>query len=314
MEGKSSIFRKEALEYYQQYRRQEGDVLLLAPGWTRWTYWVLVLMLAVGVLISLVGTVSEYAEGPGLVRVERRLDVTAQVAGVVATVEVQPGQRVVAGQPLVTLQSEEEHSALARIEREMELLLVRYMRDLTDESARQGLTALRAERELAQARLAARSLKAPAAGVVGDLRIQPGQYLAAGTLVASLVEDDAPAYLLAFLPGYYRPFLRPGMPLRVELDGFRYEYRELVIDSVGEQLIGPSELKRYLGPDLSDTVQTTGPIVLVRAALPSRTFAAGGRMLGYFDGMPARTQVAVRAEPIFVTLIPGLKVLFPHDE
>jgi membrane fusion protein (multidrug efflux system) len=30
--------------------------------------------------------------------------------------------------------------------------------------------------------------------------------------------------------------------------------------------------------------------------------------------MPARAQVAVRAEPISMALIPGLKVLFPHDE
>jgi membrane fusion protein (multidrug efflux system) len=314
VDGKPSIFRKEALEHYQQYRRQEGDVLQLAPGWTRWTYWGLMLMLGVGLLMCLVGTVSEYASGPALVRVERRRDVTAQGAGVVATVEVQPGQRVAAGQTLVTLQSEDELSALARIEREMELLLVRYMRDLTDQSARQGLTTLRAERELAQSRLAARALKAPVAGVVGDLRIQPGQYLSTGALVASLVEDDAPAYLLAFLPGYYRPFLRPGVPLRVELDGFRYEYRELPIESVSEQLIGPAELKRYLGPDLADTVETSGPIVLVRAPIPSRTFSVRGRVLGYFDGMPARVQVSVRAEPILVTMIPGLKVLFPHDE
>jgi multidrug efflux pump subunit AcrA (membrane-fusion protein) len=268
----------------------------------------------VGVLLCVVGTVSEYAAGPALVRMEHRRDVMAQGAGVVATVEVQPGQRVAAGQILVTLHSEEERSALARIEHEMELLLVRYMRDLTDQAARQALTTLRAERELAQARLAARALKAPVAGVVGDLRIQPGQYLAMGTLVASLVEDEASAYLLAFLPGYHRPYLRPGLPLRVELDGFQYEYRELPIESVSEQLIGPGELKRYLGPDLADTVDTSGPIVLVRAALPSRTFSVRGRVLGYFDGMPARAQVAVRAEPIFVTMLPGLKVLFPHDE
>jgi membrane fusion protein (multidrug efflux system) len=314
LEGKPTIFRKEALEYYQQYRRQEGDVLQLAPGWTAWSYWVLVSMLGVGLLMCLVGTVSEYAEGPALVRMDRRRDVTAQSAGVVASVLVHPGQRVAEGQTLVTLQSEEERSGLARIEHEMDLLLVRYMRDLTDQSARQALTTLRAERELAQARFSARALKAPVAGVVGDLRIQPGQYLATGTLVASLVEDDASAYLLAFLPGYYRPYLRPGAPLRVELNGFRYDYRELTIESVSEQLIGPAELKRYLGPDLADTVETSGPIVLVRASLPARTFSVRGRVLEYFDGMPAQAQVSVRTEPIFLTMIPGLKVLFPHDE
>ncbi|MBM7116773.1 efflux RND transporter periplasmic adaptor subunit [Archangium primigenium] len=287
---------------------------MLSPGWTRWTFWVLVAMLGTGVLMCLVGTVSEYATGPAIIRMNQRRDVMAQGAGVVVSVEVQPGQRVAAGQVLVTLQTEEERSSLVRIEHEMEMLLVRYMRDLSDQSARQALTALGAEREQAQARIEARAQRAPVAGIVGDVRIQPGQYLTVGTLVASIVEDNASAYLLALLPGYYRPFLSPGMPLRVELDGFQYEYRELRIESVGEQLIGPGELKRYLGPDLADTVETKGPIVLVRAAIPSRTFSVRGRTLGYFEGMPARAQVAVRAEPIFLAMIPGLKVLFPHDD
>jgi membrane fusion protein (multidrug efflux system) len=188
------------------------------------------------------------------------------------------------------------------------------MRDLSDQGALQALTALRAGREQAQARLKARSLVAPVAGIVGDVRIHPGQYLAVGTLVASIAESDAPAYLLVILPGYYRPYLRPGMPLRVELDGFHYEYRELAIESVGEQLIGPGELKRYLGPDLADTLETTGPVVLVRAPLPSRSFSVRGRTFEFFEGMPAKAQVAVRSEPIFVAMIPGLKVLFPDDD
>ncbi|MFE8599015.1 efflux RND transporter periplasmic adaptor subunit [Archangium violaceum] len=313
-QGKPSIFRKEALEYYQHYRRQEGDVLQLAPGWTRWTYAVLMVMLGVALLVCVIGTVSEYASGSAVVRIERRTEVTTPAGGVVASVLVQPGQRVEAGQLLVTLQSEEERNTFTRVQHELELNLVRYMRDLTDQSARLALTTLRAEQELAQARVEARSLRAPVSGVVGDLRIQPGQFLTAGTPVASLVEDDAPVFLLAFLPGYYRPFLKPGMPVRVELDGFHYDYREVLIESVGDQIIGPTELKRYLGPDLGDAVKVDGPIVLVRARIPSRTFTHDGRVLDFFDGMPARAEVAVRSEPILLTLLPGLKALFPHDD
>lgn len=312
--GKPSIFRREALEYYQHYQRQEGDLLQLAPTWTRATYWVLMGMLGVGLLISLVGSVSEFASGPALVRVEQRTSVVAAQGGVVVSVEVQPGQRVQAGQVLVTLQSDEENLALTRLRHELNMQLVRYMRDLSDQAARQALTTLRAEQELAQARLQARSLRAPVAGVVGDVRIQPGQYLEPGARVASLVEDNAPAYLLAFLPGHSRPYLRPGMPLRVELSGFRYEYQQLIIESVGDQIIGPAELKRYLGPDLADAVPVEGPIVLVRARLPTRTFTSQGRVLGYFDGISAQAEVSIRAEPIIVALIPGLKVLFPHDD
>ncbi|WP_084736568.1 efflux RND transporter periplasmic adaptor subunit [Cystobacter ferrugineus] len=313
MEGKTSIFRKEALDYYQHHRRQEGDVLRIAPEWTRWTYVLLVTIVVMAVLICLVGTVSEYSTGPALVRVERRTGVTASAGGVVASVEVAPGERVTQGQVLATFQSEDERNSLARLERETELHLIRYMRNLTDVAARQALTTLQAEQELARSRLEARSLRAPVAGVIGDLRIQPGQYLAPGTQVASLVEDHAPVYLMAFLPGYYRPLLRPGMPMRVELDGFRYEYREVFIESVGDQIIGPGELQRYLGPDLAGSVTAEGPLVLVRARMPSRTFSLEGKVFDYFDGMPARAEVAVRSEPIIQALIPGLKVLFSHD-
>lgn len=313
MEGKPSIFRKEAVDYYQHHRRQEGDVLRLAPEWTRLAYPALVGMLAVGCVLCTVGTVSEYASGPALVRVERRTDITTPVGGVVVKMEIQPGQRLAANQVLVTLQSDDERNTLTRIQHELDLHMVRYMRNLSDQASRQSLTALRAEQALAESRLEARSLRAPVAGVVGDLRIQPGQYLQPGTRVASLVEDDAPVFLLAFLPGYYRPFLRPGMPLRVELDGFRYDYQELPIESVGDEIIGPGELQRYLGPDLAGAVETKGPLVLVRARMPSRTFRRAGRQFDYFDGMPARVEASVRSETIFVALIPGLRALFSHD-
>src|SRR5262249_41369719 len=152
----------------------------------------------------------------------------------------------------------------------------------SDLAARQSLTSLSAELEQAQTRMEARTIRAPFAGVLGDVRVQPGQYLAPGSHVMSLRRRDAPATLLAFLPGYYRPLLHPGMPLSVELEGFRHEYQTLHIESVGSQIIGPEELRRYLGPDVADAVVVQGPLVVVRANLPSRTFTSEKRELEYF--------------------------------
>jgi membrane fusion protein (multidrug efflux system) len=310
--GRASPFRQEALEYHQRAPREDGDVLRIAPEWTRWAYRVLLAVLAAGAFFSVVGTLYEYASGPALIRVEGRTDLPVDFSGVVASVEVQPGQGVEAGQVLVRFAAEQEQLSLARLEREFELQLVRYLRDPADVGARQALTSLRAERELAQSRLEVRTLRAPHAGVVGDVRIQPGQYLDAGVNVLSLLGEDARATLLAFLPGAYRPLLRPGMPLRVELVGFPYEYRELTIDSVGEQIVGPAEVRRFLGGELADAVELGGAVVLVRARLPSRSFVREGQTLNYFDGMPARAEARVRAESILVTLVPGLKGLLPN--
>lgn len=208
VEGNPSIFRKEALEYYQDHRRQEGDLLRITPRWTGWAYRSLIAMLVISILFCLLGTVSEYASGPALVRVEQRLK----------------GPILEHGQP----------------------------------------------------------------------------------------QDEVSVYLQVFFPGHYRPFLETGMPLRVELEGFRYDYLTVYIESIGDQLIGPAEVRRHIGPALEDAVRVEGAQVLVRARMPSRTFISNGRTFSYFDGMSARAEVALRSEYILVTLLPGLKVLFSH--
>lgn len=310
---RSKIFREEALRHHEG-AQEEGDVLRIAPTWTRWTYWALLALLLTGLLYSLLGTLPEYASGPAVVRVEGQSNLTVDAAGIVASVAVQPGQRVQAGQPLVTFRSQEETASLERIQREFELQLSRVLRDPADESARQALTSLRAERELALTRQQARTLRAPYAGVVSDLRIHPGQYVNPGDGVVSILGDDPKVSLIVLLPGGYRPLLAPGKPLRVELDGFKHEYRDLTIESVGDEIVGPTEVRRFLGQEIADAVNLQGPLVLVKARVPSRTFVSGGRTFNYFDGMQARADARVRTERILITLVPGLKGALGHDD
>jgi membrane fusion protein (multidrug efflux system) len=310
---RTRIFREEALRHHEG-AQQEGDLLRISPKWTRWTYWVLLALLVAAALYSVLGTIPEYASGPAMVKVEGRSDLTTEVPGIVASVDVQPGQHVEAGQPLVSFLSQEETATLERIQREFELQLVRVLQDPADESARQSLTSLRAERELAQARQRARTLRAPHAGVVSTLRVRQGQYVSPGENVVSVAGDDVNVTLVALLPGGYRPRLEPGKPLRVELNGFTHEYQTFEIESVGDQIIGPKEVRRYLGADSADAVDLSGPMVVVRARIPSPTFTSKGRTFNYFDGMLAKADARVRSERILVTLIPGLKGALGHEE
>lgn len=309
---RSRIFREEALRHHEG-SRDEGDVLRIAPTWTRWTYWLLLALLLAAALYSVLGTLPEYASGPAVVRVDGHSDLTVDAPGIVASVDVQPGQRVETGQPLVSFRSQEETATLERIQREFELQLVRVLRDPSDESARQALTSLRAERELAETRQRARTIRAPHAGVVSALRIRQGQYVNAGEGVVSVVGDDQKVQLIALLPGGYRPMLAPGKPLRVELDGFKHEYQDLTIESVGDEIVGPTEVRRFLGAEISDAVNLQGPLVLVKARVPSRTFNSQGKTFNYFDGMQARADARVRTERIIVSLVPGLKGALRHD-
>lgn len=311
-EFSSDLFRSEAVQHHAQYAGQ-GDVLRIAPDWTQWSYWLLVGICVVGLLYAMFGTVYQYASGPAMVRVEGRTDLTAKADGVVSALDVQPGQRVRAGQLLVRFDVAAETHELDRINREFELLLFRTLREPTDQSARQALTALRAERELAEARLAARSVRATQDGIISDIRIRPGQHLAPGDVILSLISDQTRFWILVILPGQYRPLLQPGMSLRLELAGYRYEYRELTIDSIDDEVVGPSEVRRYLPQEIADAVMIQGPVVLVRAKLPAPTFMVDGRSYRYYDGMQGTGEARVRAESILVTLLPALKAVVSHD-
>jgi hypothetical protein len=127
--------------------------------------------------------------------------------------------------------------------------------------------------------------------------------------VALVRVDGGRASLIALLPGSYRPLLRAGMSLRFELDGYRYVYRELTIDAVDDQVVGPAEARRLLGAS-GDAVRLEGPLVVVRARLPERSFDFGGRSYEYFDGLVGSVDVRVGSAPI-VSLLPQPRLLPP---
>jgi hypothetical protein len=74
--------------------------------------------------------------------------------------------------------------------------------------------------------------------------------------------------------------------------------------------VGPTEARRYLGAEIGDSVQLTGPVVILKTRLPRPTFQAEGRTYRFHNGMHGTAEVEVRSEKILVTLVPGLKALF----
>ncbi len=311
-EPASDLFRQEALEYHQGSAETGGSVLQISPSWVRNAYWLLVAGALGGAVFATVATINEYATGPVVVRAQSRTELTAKAPGTVASVEVTPGQRVSPGMALVRMYTAQEAGELDRLTREFELQLIKTLRDPSDKLARQALTSLRAQRELAEERLEERIVRAPQAGVVSDLRIRAGQALNMGDTVLSLLGEQTKFTLIAMLPGRYRPLLKPGMPIRLELAGFKYLYQTFTIDSVGNEVVGPAEVRRFLGQELADTVSLKEPVVLVTARLPKSTFLADGKTFSYYEGMQGDADARVRAQSVLVTLVPGLKALFSN--
>ncbi len=304
------IFRREALESHREGAAGPGDLLRIAPAWTRWFYWLLLAIVAFGGLYLVFGKVSEYAEGPAIVTVEDKIDLTATAAGTVHSVEVRSDERVEAGRLLVRFYDAFEAADLEGLRREFELQLIALLKNPADETARDNLAGLRARIEQASSRLEERSLRAPVGGVVRDLRIRPGQPVLPGDVVLSLAGEDSPVSIVAMLPGHFRPMLHPGQSLRLEVAGYDYAYQELTIDSVGEEVIGPSEARRFLGAQIADAVMLRGPVVIVHAPLPSRTFKTSDQTHTFHDGMLGIAQARVREESLLFTLLPGLRNVF----
>jgi len=310
VETPSTLFRDEALTYHLRGSRAQGDVLHLSPRWTHWTYWFLVLVSVAGSLYGVFGSIHEYATGIAIIRDEGRTMVTAITGGTITAIAVQPGQHVEPGQVLLQLNDMQEKIELERLHKAWHLQQINRLNNPHDPGAQQQLATVRAQMETAEKRLAERTVFAPRAGMVGDLRIRPQQLVTSGELLLTLVSAADVLSVVAIFPGQSRPFLTPGSLVRLELTGFRYAYQRLTITAVSNEVIGPQEVRRFLGQDVADAVTLQGSQVIVQAHVPARIFHAEGRWHNYHDGMHGTAEARVRSERIVFALVPGLKAVF----
>ena len=115
------------------------------------------------------------------------------------------------------------------------------------------------------------------------------------------------------VPGEARPLLKRGMKARLEIVGYRYAYQQLAIATVSDEVIGPNEARRALGPGIAEAVAVPGPVVLLEAPLPGPSFSAEGKTYQYHQGMLASAEIKVRRETILMQLIPALRVVFGRE-
>ena len=307
------LFRAEALRHHEGAHANEGDVLRFERAWARLTYAVLVWASIAGFIFLSLFNVNEYASGPAVVRIDGRRMVTATIQGTVESVEIAPAQLVHQGDVLVRMHDTEEADELARANRELDLLMVRMLRDPSEASVRQQIANLRATRDQAENLVHARTIRAETSGYVSDVRVRSGQHVNPGDVLLALTPNgEARASLVAMISADYRPMLRSGLTMRFELDGFRYEYANLELVDVSAEAVGSMEMQRFLGEEKADAVGLPpGSKVLVTARLPAATFSSEGQPYGYFDGLTGSAEIRVRREPLLMTLIPALKAWLP---
>jgi multidrug efflux pump subunit AcrA (membrane-fusion protein) len=303
---KQPLFRREAIEHHAQ-GGAKAELLRIAPDSTAGVLHLLCAAMVLAVVFGSFGRLNEYASGPAVVRMDGRTSITASSAALVSEVLVVPGRAVKEGDVLARLYATEEAAELEAASREFDEQLLKLLHHPEDGVAREALVSLRTRRELARARLDQRTLRAPHRGVVSDVRVRAGQLVEPGMSVVELEGEHATATVVALLPGRYRALLKKGAVLRFDLDGFQQRAQELPITDIGDQIVGPTEAARYIGRELADAFQITGPVVIVHAALPNATFRADAERFRFAHGMHGKAETIVRNEPIAYAFVPGLK-------
>jgi len=184
------------------------------------------------VIIARVATVelSDPIEALGTLRANETAVLTSTVTETISDIRFSDGQRVEAGQVLVTMTNREQLAELAAAEAEMQEARRQFgrvqelaqrgqeARALLDQRQRELDTA-RARLSAIEARLSDRLIAAPFDGVVGLRTVSVGSLLSPGTPVTTLI-DDSVMKLDFPVPELHLAQVRPGLVVRARSRAF----------------------------------------------------------------------------------------------
>ncbi|MDD2878149.1 MAG: efflux RND transporter periplasmic adaptor subunit [Acidiphilium sp.] len=180
----------------------------------------------------------------GTLIAEQGADLSSEVSGIVSTITFKSGQDVKKGQVLVTLQPNNDQALLAQLKATALLDRITYQRDLaqyhaqavsmqTVDTDRANLASGEAQVKSQLALMAEKQIVAPFSGRIGIRAVDLGQYLAAGTAIASLQELN-PIDIDFYLPQASLRTIHSGMRVQVSVDAFGttpFDGKIIAIDS-----------------------------------------------------------------------------------
>ncbi|MGI9325233.1 MAG: efflux RND transporter periplasmic adaptor subunit [Pseudomonadales bacterium] len=166
----------------------------------------------------------------GTIAAVRGVELTSETSGEITQIHFDSGQRVTAGQLLLVLNDQVERASRRNQLASLELANILFERDSAlikrksipqSQFDRSRADLERAKAQLAEtnARLANKRIEAPFAGTMGIRRVDIGDYLAPGTIIATLT-DHSELEIDFTVPARYAPSLRPGLPVSVRVDAF----------------------------------------------------------------------------------------------
>jgi len=166
----------------------------------------------------------------GSLRAVRGADLSLEVPGVVDEITFQSGDEVQAGQVLLRLRNEDEVAKLQSLEATARLAQITYDRDVKQLKAQAisqaivdndeaNLRNARAQVAQQKAIVEKKTVRAPFAGKLGLRQVDLGQFLAAGTMIATLQSLD-PIFVDFLLPQQAVAQIAVGQTVKVKVDAF----------------------------------------------------------------------------------------------
>lgn len=163
----------------------------------------------------------------GTARAANGVELAAEIGGLVKEIRFKANDRVAAGQIVVQLDDAIERADLleaqssiklnqATLDRRQTLRARGFDSDASYDEAEAGLSTAKSKLAKTQAVIDQKALKAPFAGTIGIPRIDPGQYVQAGTVVATLQNLDSMRVDFT-VPEQMAGQVRIGQPVRFGL-------------------------------------------------------------------------------------------------
>jgi len=166
----------------------------------------------------------------GTIQAVRGVELTSETSGEVTEIRFDSGDEVKAGQLLVVLNDEVEQASRRNQIASLELAQILFKRDSQliqqksipqsqFDQSRADLQRARAQLAETEARLDNKRIEAPFSGRLGILRIDVGDYVSPGTVIANL-QDHSELEIDFTVPARYAPMLAVGQEIDVAVDAF----------------------------------------------------------------------------------------------
>ncbi len=169
-------------------------------------------------------------EAVGTIKAARGVELSTEESGEITAITVRSGNRVEAGDLLLTLNDKVEKASRERqianlelaellFERDAKLVKQKSIPQTQYDRSKADLDSAVAQLAETEARLENKRLRAPFAGTVGIFLVKEGDYVEPGTAITSL-QDLTELELDFSVPARHFPRLRQGQKLAVRVDAF----------------------------------------------------------------------------------------------